>query len=285
MVDNIIFDRAKIKHNRERCANKFCDHDFLFQWSKNQLSERIYDINRNFAKALQIGSRGAILQGQHNKINELITLDLTINPIENCGGHYIQSSEELLPIAPKSMDLVISNLSLHSVNDLVGTFAQIHNCLKDDGVFIASIFGGETLYELRKIMMEVELSIFGGVSPHIFPFTDKLQIGDLLQRTNFTLPIVDSDIIKVTYDNIFKLMHDLRNMGEGNAIAARDKTPLGKEFFMQVAQKYHEQFTDKDGRLEASFEVIFLLGWTPHESQQKPLPRGSAKYSLAKALK
>ncbi len=284
-MNNNVFDRAQIKHNRKRCANKFGDHDFLFQWSKNQLSERIYDINRSFAKVLQIGSRGAILQDQHDKIGNMVTMDLTGKPVQNCGGAYIQASEEFLPIATKSMDLVISNLSLHSVNDLVGTFAQIHSCLKDDGVFIASMLGGETLYELRKIMMEVELSMLGGASPRIFPFADKVQMGGLLQRANFALPIVDSDVITVTYDSAFKLLHDLRNMGEGNAIAARDKTPLGKEFFMQVAQKYHEQFAGEDGRIEASFEVIFLLGWTPHESQQKPLPRGSTKHSLTEILK
>ncbi len=287
MVDNsdiIVFDREQVKHNRERATANFSDNDFLFNWSKDQLSERISDINRSFTSALQIGSRGCILQGQHNKIDNLITLDLTDKPVQNCGT-YIQASEEYLPIAPKSVDLVISNLALHSVNDLPGTLSQIHGCLKDDGLFVASMLGGETLYELRKIMMEVELSMLDGVSPHIHPFADKLQMGSLLQRANFALPIVDSDVVTVTYDNIFKLLHDLRNMGEGNAVKQRCKTNFGKEFFMRVAQKYHEEFAENDGRITASFEVIFLLGWTPHSSQQKPLARGSAKYSLAEALK
>ncbi len=277
--DIIIFDREQVKHNRKRCSANFSEHDFLFKWSKNQLSERIYDINRDFPKVLQIGSRAPFLQNEHDKIDHIITMDLTNNPVQNCNS-YIQASEELLPIAHKSMNLVISNLNLHSVNDLVGTLAQIHGCLKDDGLFMASMLGGETLYELRKIMAEVELSMFDGASPHIYPFADKLQMGGLLQRANFTLPIVDSDIITVTYDNVFKLLHDLRGMGESNAIAKRNKTPLGKEFFMNVAQEYHKQFAENDGRISASFEVIFLLGWTPHSSQQKPLPRGSAKYSL-----
>ncbi len=281
--DIIIFDRTQVKHNRERCSIKFSEHDFLFQWSKNQLSERIYDINRNFPKSLQIGSRAPILQDEHEKIEEIITIDLTNKPVQNCDT-YIQGSEELLPIAPKSMDMVVSNLNLHTVNDLPGTLTQIHSCLKEDGVFIASMLGGETLHELRKIMMEVELSMFEGASAHIYPFADKVQMGALLQRSNFTLPIIDSDIITVTYDNIFKLLHDLRGMGEGNSISKRNKTPLGKEFFMQVAQEYHKQFAEKDGRIKASFEVIFLLGWREHISQQKPLPRGSAKYSLDKAL-
>ncbi len=282
-----IFDRKQVKHNRERSAARFSNHDFLFQWSKKQLSERIYDINHSFTRTLQIGARAPILQDEHDKIIHIITTDLTNKSMQTC-NNYVQASEEYLPFAPKSMDLVISNLNLHSVNDLVGTLAQIHSCLKDDGLFIASMLGGETLYELRKIMMEVELSMLGGASPRIFPFADKLQMGGLLQRANFTLPIVDSDIITVTYDNIFKLLHDIRGMGEGNAIINRNKTSLNKEFFMKVAQKYHEQFADfsnDNGRITASFEIIFLLGWTPHSSQQKPLERGSAKYSLAEALK
>ena len=147
------------------------------------------------------------------------------------------------------------------------------------------MLGGETLFELRKIIMEVELSMMGGVSPRIAPFADKPQMGELLQRANFALPIVDSDIITVTYDNTFKLLHDLRGMGEGNAIIKRNKSHIGKEFFMRIAQEYHDQFAESDGRITASFEVIFLLGWTPHSSQQKPLARGSASHSLAEALK
>ncbi len=282
MVD--IFDRNQVRHNRARASAKFQDHGFLFDWSKSQLLERISDINRIFSKALQIGSRAPILAAEHSKIGDIATLDLTNKPVQCC-DIYIQASEEFLPIKQNSMDLVVSNLSLHSVNDLAGALIQINDCLKSDGLFIASMLGGETLHELRKIMMEVEISMFDGASPRIAPFADKPQMGELLQRAKFALPVVDSDIITVTYDNVFKLLHDIRYMGEGNAIYKRNKSYLGKAFFMQVAQKYHEQFAEKDGRITASFEVIFLIGWKPHKSQQQPLPRGSGKVSLGEVLK
>lgn len=282
----MIFDRDLIKCRRERAAPNFTSHNFLHEWSKKQILERLYDVNRNFGRALQIGSRGA-LSSDHTKIDNIITMDLTDKPIENC-EHFIQASEEFLPVASKSMDLVISNLNLHNVNDLPGSLVQIKNSLKDDGLFIASIFGGETLHELRKIMMEVEIELYGGVSPRVAPFADKPQMGDLLARANFALPVIDSDIITVTYDNVFKLLHDVRGMGESNAIIARSKDPLSKKFFMRVAEEYKNQFCENNdqnnGRIVASFEIIFLLGWSPHKSQQKPLRPGSATTSLAEAL-
>lgn len=278
----MIFDRACVKRNRQRAQERFDDYSFLFQWSKNHLHDRILDINRRFGSALNIGSRAPILA--HDKIDHITTLDLTRIPFDTNASPYIQASEDFLPIAHKSLDLIVSNLNLHTVNDLPGALLQIKQSLKEDGLFIASILGGETLHELRKIFTETELELYGGISPRIAPFADKPQMGDLLQRAGFALPVVDSDIVTVTYDNIFKLFHDLRGMGEGNAIIARKKSPTSKAFFMRAAQKYHEQFAEEDGRIVASFEVIFLLGWSPHSSQQKPLRPGSAEHSLAEAL-
>ncbi|PCI56093.1 MAG: SAM-dependent methyltransferase [Alphaproteobacteria bacterium] len=280
--DILIFDRTLVKHKRQRAAHHFSDHNFLFQWSKHQLSDRLHDINRTFDTALHIGSRSP-LSAQHDKIGTMITLDLPDTPVEPCTA-YIQASEELLPIAPQSMDLILSNLNLHTVNDLPGALLQIRNSLKDDGLFMASIFGGETLHELRKAMADIELSMFGGISPRVAPFADKPQMGDLLQRAKLNLPIIDSEIITVTYDSVFKLLHDIRGMGESNAIIERSKAPLNKEFFMRLAQKYHDDFAEEDGRIVASFEIIFLHGWAPHSSQQKPLRPGSAENSLAEAL-
>lgn len=280
----MVFDRILVQKNKQRALKNFYKYDFLFKWSKNQLSERIYDINRSFDKSLQIGSRCAFTNSEHSKIKESFTCDLTSRSFTNDIVNYFQASEEFLPIANKTMDLVLSNLNLHSVNDLPGALLQIKNCLKDDGLFIASMFGGKTLYELRNILTNTELELFGGVSPRIFPFADKKQMGYLLQRAGFSLPVIDSEVITVTYDNIFKLFNDLRGMGENNAILQRNKTPVSKNFFMKVAQEYHNKYSDNNGRIKASFEVIFLLGWSPHESQQKPLRPGSAKYKLADIL-
>jgi len=281
--DITVFDRHRVRLNRERATHNFHQHDFLFAWTQKQLLDRLYDVNRHFSSALQIGSRSDINAEQHHKIDHIITLDLPHTPLSN-SSPYIQASEEFLPIKPKSLDLVISNLNLHSVNDLPGTLLQIRQSLKDDGLFIAAMLGGETLHELRQVMSETELDLNGGVSPRIFPFADKPQMGDLLQRGGFSLPVIDSEIVTVTYDNVFKLLHDLRGMGESNAIISRDKRPLTRGFFMHLAQKYAERFTEADGRIVASFEIIFLLGWAPHDSQQKPLRPGSAENSLAEAL-
>lgn len=277
-----VFDRNRIKVNRERARTNFAHHDFLFQWSKRHLEDRLLDISKDFEHCIHIGSR-APLDTSHQKIGSLHTIDICSTPVSPC-ENYIQASEEFLPLAPKSCDLILSNLNMHSVNDLPGSLLQIKQALKGDGLFLASMLGGETLHQLRHVITETEMSMLGGASPRVFPFADKPQMGDLLQRAGFALPVVDSDVITVTYDNAFKLLYDLRGMGEGNAIAAREKSYLGKEFFMQLVRNYHEQFAEPSGRIVAHFEVIFLLGWAPHSSQQKPLRPGSAENRLADAL-
>ena len=287
--DIIIFERDLIAKRRMRAKTNFPKHDFLFRWSKEQLSERLLDVTRNFPDVLQLGSRGSFVRREQLKLGEnIITCDLCPVPVGDVtlpdDYTYVQSSEEFLPIAPQSMDLVVSNLNLHSVNDLPGALLQIRKALKDDGLFLASMLGGETLYELREAMAVTEMDMFGSPTPRVFPFADKPQMGGLLTRCGFALPVIDSDIITVTYDNIFKLMEDVRGMGESNSIVKRSKQTPGKEFFMRLAEYYQDRYSDEDGRIKASFEVIFLLGWAPDESQQKPLAPGSAKNSLAEAL-
>ncbi len=279
--DIIIFDQGHIRRNKKRAAKNFQDHNFLFQWSQRELSDRLMDINRTFPTALQIGSRSTLKD--HPKIGFLTTIDNTENPVLP-NSPYICASEEFLPFAPQSFNLIFSNLNLHTVNDLPGTLLQIRCALKPDGLFIAAMLGGETLHELRHALAQAELNSEGGASPRVAPFADKPQMGDLLQRAGFALPVVDSDILTVTYNSLFKLLHDLRGMGEGNAILARQKKFATRSFFMEAARLYQEQFVEPDGRIKASFEIIFLLGWAPHSSQQKPLQPGSAKTSLIDVL-
>ena len=268
-----IFDRKLLKLRRARCAQNFSDADFLFQWTGKNLRERLEVIKREFGTCLQIGARGGkILDGAP-------AIDL-----DNAFAPEIIADGEFLPIAPLSLDLILSSLDLHTVNDLPGTLLQIRKSLKEDGLFIAALFGGETLHEFRASLSTAEMELSGGISPRIFPFADKQTLGGLLQRAGFALPVVDSEIITVTYDNVFKLMADLRAMGEGNIIVARDKRYVGKEFFIRAAHHYADNYSEPDGRIVASFEIIFLLGWSPHESQQKPLRPGSAKERLADAL-
>lgn len=268
-----IFDRSRLKQNRARVASRFSDYDFLHVWAKKQLQSRLSDIMRRFSKTVQIGARGGPV------LDDIITMDITpsFNPS-------VVADEEFLPFGDHALDAVLSPLSLHAVNDLPGALSQIKRSLKPDGLFMAALFGGETLYELRESLTAAEILHKGGASPRVFPFADKQQAGALLQRAGFALPVVDSEIVSVTYESMFKLLHDLRGMGESNIIAARDKGYAGKSYFMEAAQHYHQNYAQSDGRILASFEVIFLLGWAPHESQQKPLRPGSAQNRLADVL-
>lgn len=282
--DYAVFERARVRHNRERARAGFEDFAFIHNWARDVMADRLYDINRIFDTAVQIGSRGGFVDATHPKIRSLFTMDLTSHPVAKCALPYFAADEEFLPLKKSSLDAVFSTLTLQSTNDLPGALIQIRQSLKADGLFLACLFGGETLYELRDVMMRAELELYGGVSPRIYPFADKPQMGDLLQRAGFSLPVVDSEILRVSYDNAFKLFADLRGMGEGNAIARRDKAAPSRDFFMRVAQLYQEAYAFDKGRIQASFEIIFVLGWAPHESQQKPLRPGSAKMRLADAL-
>lgn len=270
-----VFDRSCVKHNRNRSLKDFKNHGFLFDWAADQINDRLSDVNRNFPKVLQLGIRGPAIQ--NDKIQSQFTMDIAGTPS-------IIAEEDILPIAPGSLDLITGNLTLQTVNDLPGALIQIRRALKPDGLFLAAMLGGETLHEFRHVLSETEIEMHGGISPRVAPFADKQQMGGLMQRAGFALPVIDSELITVTYDSMFKLMHDLRGMGETNAITERNRKPLGKRFFMRAAEKYQKEFSEGDGRIVATFEIIFLLGWAPHDSQQKPLRPGSAEHSLAEAL-
>jgi SAM-dependent methyltransferase len=268
-----IFDRGLLKTKRARASKGFAEYDFLFKWVADNLRDRLEVIKRDHDVVVQLGGRGgSLIDGAH------------ICDLNDAYSPTLIGDSELLPFAPNSVDCIISALDLHSVNDLPGALLQIRKALKADGLFIAALFGGETLHELRASLSATEMELKGGLSPRVFPFADKQELGALLQRAGFALPVVDSEIVTVTYEHIFKLLTDLRGMGESNVIAARDKRYVGKEFFMKAAQHYAEQYAESDGRIPASFEIIFLIGWAPHESQQKPLQPGSAKERLADAL-
>lgn len=284
MYDDIrIFDRALLRANRNRAARK-TGHDFLHEWTARNLCARLEDIRREFPAALCLGAHGAETLRQSDKIGTLITMDIAEKRLAGISGPRIHGDEEFLPFSTSSLDLVLSPLVLHVVNDLPGALVQIRQTLKPDGLFLAAMLGGETLYELRQVMAEAEISLRGGISPRIAPFADKPQAGELLQRAGFSLPVVDSEIVTVTYENIFRLMNDLRHMGEGNAIIRRDRHYAGKPLFMEAARLYQDRFAEADGRIRATFEIIFMIGWHPHESQQKPAKRGSATHSLSDFL-
>lgn len=278
----IIFDRERVRQNRNRAR---LEHNFLIDWAGKQIIDRLRDVTKNFSLALQMGLRTPPEFEKDltatGKIETLIGMD-TAEKLLKPGT--ICANEEFLPFRDQSLDLIMNVLGLHSTNDLPGTLIQIRRALKPDGLFLAALFGGESLMELRQSLMQTEIEMKGGASPRVFPFADKPQMGSLMQRAGFALPVIDSEIVTVTYPDMFALLKDLRFMGEGNAIIKRDKTYPGREFFKKAAEFYKNNFSDEDGRIRASFEVIFLIGWAPHASQQKPLSPGSAKTRLADAL-
>ncbi len=277
-ADIFVFDRSLVRKKRARAKSYLADSGFLFNWSQQQIEKRLEDIKREFTTALQIGCRTQNRLKDFGVINH-ISLDNTAAYKPD-----ILAEEDLLPLISKNFDLIYSALSLHSVNDLPGALVQIKQALKDDGLFIAAMLGGETLFELRHVMQQTELELHGGQSPRVAPFADMPQMGNLMQRAGFNLPVIDSEKITVTYDNIYKLMHDLRYMGEANSIKSRNKKFVGKDFFSRANELYQQLYSDQDRRLIATFDVIFLIGWAPHESQQKPLRRGSATNRLSDIL-
>lgn len=273
-----IFDRKKIREQRNRALPKLEDNNFLIRWASEQLLSRLEIVKKNFPTVLQVGTRAPLDQNKIKGLKQLITLDGTES------GNTVIADEEFLPFASETFDLIISALNLHTTNDLPGTLLQLKRSLKPDGLIMAALLGGETLHELRDVFAQAEMEINGGVSPRIAPFADMPQMGSLMQRAGFNLPVVDSEIVTVTYDNLFKLMKDLRLMGEGNALIKRSKSFNNRKLLMRAAELYKEKYSEPDGKIIATFEIIFIAGWSPHESQQKPLRPGSAEARLSEAL-
>lgn len=281
------FDRALHAKRRARAAARFGAHDFLIRRVVEEFAGRLAAVTRDFPLALDLGShRGALGLADlpRGKIGAIVSADLAPAMVAHAPGLRVAADEERLPFREASFDLVASALSLHWVNDLPGTLVQIRRALVPDGLFIGALFGGATLTELRQSLQEAEIECEGGLSPRVSPFVDIRDVGSLLQRAGFALPVADTDRVTVRYENAWKLMAELRSMGETNALRARRRTPLRRETLMRAAALYREKFGLPDGRVPATFEIVTATGWTPHESQQKPLRPGSARMRLADAL-
>ena len=175
-------------------------------------------------------------------------------------------------------------LGLHAVNDLPGALAQIRRALKPDGLFVGALFGGETLNELRLSLAAAESEVMGGISPRVAPFADVRDLGGLLQRVGFALPVADVERTIIRFSDFAALVHELRLMGESNALTERRRKPMSRAMLAATAAHYAANFADPDGKLRATFDIVYLTGWAPHESQQQPLKPGSAKARLAEAL-
>jgi SAM-dependent methyltransferase len=279
--DIAVFDRSAVRLHRDRAARNFAAHDFLFREVAARLADRLDGIKRTFPRAVDIGCRSGFAKSAflgRAGIETLVGLDPSAAFRPD-----VVADEEFLPLADQSLDLAVSCLALHWVNDLPGALIQIRRALKPDGMFLAAMLGGDTLSELRGAMMEAELAEEGGVSPRTSPLAALSDAAGLLQRAGFALPVADSETITVTYDDAFALMRDLRGMGETNAAALRRRNFSRRATLLGAMDRYRIAHA-KDGRIPATFEVLFLTGWAPHESQQQPKRPGSAKARLADAL-
>ncbi|WP_439497969.1 methyltransferase domain-containing protein [Bosea sp. (in: a-proteobacteria)] len=280
MTDSpLVFDRDLIRRRLTRAVAAGYP-DFLLARATEDLEERLGAVLRRFGLAADLGtplpSAAAVLRG---KAEALWRMAETPGTAADLVGDL-----ERLPLAPGSVDLAASLLALHGVNDLPGALIQIRRALRPDGLFIGCLLGGRTLQELREALLAAEAETTGGVSPRVAPFADLRDMGSLLQRAGFALPVVDSELVTVRYRDLFGLLRDLRALGWTNALTDRRKAGLRRDTLLRAAALYAERFTDADGRLRASFEIVWLSGWAPHESQQKPLRPGSAKTRLADAL-
>jgi len=262
-----IFDTKVMLANRARARELDKDFDFLRVEIADRLQDRVQDVNRPFQHILDVGGDMMRLTG---RTNDADTVNISDQPLDLPTGHY---------------SLITSNLVMHWVNDLPGLLIQLNRALKPDGLLLASMFGGETLKELRYSLLAAEADITGGANARVIPFADVKDLGSLLQRAGYALPVTDMDTLKVTYDHPLKLMQELRGMGESNALTGRSKTFLRRDVMLRACEIYQENFALPNGRIPATFQIMYLTGWHPHESQQKPLKPGSATMRLSDALK
>jgi SAM-dependent methyltransferase len=304
MTPPLIFDRLLLRARRQR-GLRLGPATFLLDQVADEFAHRLRLVLRRFDLAVDLGTPTAAVRTallRDGAIGVMIAVDPMIGPLPNpppragegregvSGDHAaamglrVVADEEALPFADNTLDLVVSGLSLQAVNDLPGVLAQVRRALKPDGLFLAALLGGDTLAELRQSFAVAESELEGGVSPRVAPFADLRDLGGLLQRAGFALPVTDVDRITVRYATPLGLLHDLRRMGAANPLVERRRVPLRRATLMRAMEVYAARFADPDGRVRASFDIMWLSGWSPHESQQKPLRPGSAKQRLADAL-
>ncbi|RFC66317.1 methyltransferase domain-containing protein [Fulvimarina endophytica] len=283
-----IIDRDLAVSHRLRWAQRDMGRDanFLHAYSAEELVDRITVTKRQFDRCALVDDRSDHLSARLRGLSHVrgvvaMAPDASLLSGDRLG---IVAEEEAFPFEAGSLDLVMSNLTLQLTNDTPGTLIQIRRALKPDGLFSAALLGGETLLELRQSLLAAEAELSGGVSPRVVPFPDIRDLGALLQRAGFALPVTDTDRLTVRYATLFDLMTDLRAMGWANMLSERTRKPTTKSFFIRAAEIYAERFSDPDGRIRATFDFIYLSGWAPHESQQEPARRGSAEVSMKDVL-
>ena len=282
---SVIFDRALIRHRHAR-AVALGPATFLLDRVADDMADRLAAVLRRFDVAVDLGTPDNAVRvalKRQDTVGTVIAAN-ALGDIRLRGELFVAADEEALPFRDASLDLVVSALALQFVNDLPGVLVQIRRALKPDGLFLAALLGGDTLTELRQSFATAESDIEGGISPRVVPFADLRDLGGLVQRAGFALPVTDVDRLTVRYETVLSLMRDLRRMGATNTLVARRRMPLRRATLLRMAEIYADRFADDDGRVRATFEIVWLSGWAPHESQQRPLKPGSARARLADAL-
>jgi SAM-dependent methyltransferase len=283
MPSPTLFDRSLLRARQQR-ARALGPETFLIDRVAQELGERLSAVLRTFDVAVDLGTPSDAAARVLAASGKVTTLVRAAHDAQGDAPLRVVADEEALPFADGSLDLVVSALALQFVNDLPGALIQIRRALKADGLLLAALAGGDTLTELRQAFAQAESEIEGGASPHVAPFADLREWGALMQRAGFALPVIDSERLTVRYDNVLALMRDLRRMGATNVLAERRRLPLGRATLQRMAEIYAQRFADADGRLRATFEIVWLSGWAPHESQQRPLKPRAAAQRLADAL-
>lgn len=286
-----IFDVDLLNRRRGRVAATAAAHDFLLSRVADDLIERLALIRRTFPLAADIGAHhgllGRLLAGPENStgITTLTSLEPTPALLAQCALPKVQASLEALPLAEASHDVIVSGLALHLVNDLPGALIQICGALKPDGLFLGALLGGVTLTELRQAWLAAETEVSGGASPRVAPFADVRDLGLLVQRAGFALPVVDSDIVTVTYADPLALMREIKSMGASNMLTDRRRVPVTRGLLLRATEIYADRFALPNGRIPATFEILTITAWRPDPSQPKALKPGSAQVSLKDVLK
>lgn len=286
----LLFDRALLRRRLDRAAPEFGAADFLKARAAQDVVMRLETILRRFPVAVDLGARNghffkALSESDARaNLDTLIEADLSGRMLAGRESLRVVADEERLPFGDATLDLVVSTLSLHWTNDLVGALIQIRRALRPDGLFVGAIFGGATLTELRQCLLAAEAELSDGASMRVSPFADAIDAAGLLQRAGFALPVADVDRVKVRYGHPIALLRDLRKMGETSVLLDRSRRPLTRRVLFRAMELYVERFAEADGKVPATFEIVSVTGWAPHDSQQKPLRPGSAKMRLADAL-
>jgi NADH dehydrogenase [ubiquinone] 1 alpha subcomplex assembly factor 5 len=285
--ERLLFDRKLLRERRARFAHEIAAREFVLAHVAREIAERVELMLRPFPLALDLGAYHGLLGrkvAELPSVGAMIYAESALAFAALCPRPALVCDEDLLPFKDASLNLIVSGLALHRVNDLPGALIQIRRALAPDGLFMAALLGAGALSELREALIEAEAETEGGASPRVAPFGDVRAYGALLQRAGFALPVADAETLTVHYANPGEVMHEIRALGGGNVLLARSRRPLARRTLQRAEEIYRARHTTPDGKVSASFEIVYLSGWSPDPSQQKPLKPGSAARRLADAL-